>query len=166
MKQVEVLRDGAAAQYGSDAIAGVMNFVLKNDSDGGSMSVKHGSYYEGDGDQTIIDGNIGLPFTQDGFVNLSFQLKDADATSRSVQRPDAQGIADAGNTAIQDPAQIWGNPEVKDDITLFGNVGLDLGDDKEFYMFGNYSERDVTGGFYYRNPHNRCLLYTSPSPRD
>ena len=160
IKQVEVLRDGAAAQYGSDAIAGVMNFVLKNDSDGGSMSVKHGSYYEGDGDQTIIDGNIGLPFTKDGFVNLSFQLKDADATSRSVQRPDAQGIADAGNTSIQDPAQIWGNPEVKDDITLFGNVGLDLGDDKEFYMFGNYSERDVTGGFYYRNPHNRGNVYS------
>ncbi|MFT5634843.1 MAG: iron complex outermembrane receptor protein [Cognaticolwellia sp.] len=160
IKQVEVLRDGAAAQYGSDAIAGVMNFVLKDDSDGGSMSVKQGSYYEGDGDQTIIDGNVGLPFTKDGFVNLSFQLKNADATSRSVQRPDAQGIADAGNTSIQNPAQIWGNPEVKDDITLFGNVGLDLGDDKEFYMFGNYSERDVTGGFYYRNPHNRGNVYS------
>lgn len=160
IKQVEVLRDGAAAQYGSDAIAGVMNFVLKNDSDGGSLSIKQGSYYEGDGDQTIIDGNVGLPFTKDGFVNLSFQLKNADATSRSVQRPDAQGIADAGNTSIQDPAQIWGNPEVEDDITLFGNVGLDLGDDKEFYMFGNYSERDVTGGFYYRNPHNRGNVYS------
>lgn len=160
IKQVEVLRDGAAAQYGSDAIAGVMNFVLKDDADGGSISVKQGSYYEGDGDQTIVDGNIGLPFTKDGFVNLSFQLKNADATSRSVQRPDAQGIADAGNTSIQDPAQVWGNPEVKDDITLFGNVGLDLGDDKEFYMFGNYSERDVTGGFYYRNPHNRGNVYS------
>ena len=160
IKQVEVLRDGAAAQYGSDAIAGVMNFVLKDDADGGSISVKHGSYYEGDGDQMIVDGNVGLPFTKDGFVNLSFQLKEADATSRSVQRPDAQGIADAGNTSIQDPAQIWGNPEVEDDITLFANVGLDLGDDKEFYMFGNYSERDVTGGFYYRNPHNRGNVYS------
>jgi len=45
IKQVEVLRDGAAAQYGSDAIAGVMNFVLKDDSDGGSLSVRHGEYY-------------------------------------------------------------------------------------------------------------------------
>lgn len=160
LKQVEVLRDGAAAQYGSDAIAGVMNFVLKDAADGGSISVKQGSYYEGDGDSTIVDGNVGLPFTDDGFVNLSFQLKNADATSRSVQRPDAQGLADAGNSSIQNPAQIWGNPEVKDDITLFGNVGLDLGDDKEFYMFGNYSERDVTGGFYYRNPHNRGNVYS------
>ncbi len=160
LKQVEVLRDGAAAQYGSDAIAGVMNFVLKDDADGGSISVKQGEFYEGDGTTTTIDGNIGMPFTDDGSINLSFQLKNADATSRSVQRPDAQGLADAGNAAIQDPAQIWGNPEIEDDMTLFGNVLLDLGDDKEFYMFGNYSERDVTGGFYYRNPHNRGNVYS------
>jgi len=160
LKQVEVLRDGAAAQYGSDAIAGVMNFVLKDAADGGSISVKKGQYYEGDGDATIVDGNIGLPLTDDGFVNLSFQYKNADATSRSVQRPDAAGLAAAGNTSIQNPAQIWGNPEIKDDITLFGNVGLDLGDDKEFYMFGNYSERDATGGFYYRNPHNRGNVFS------
>ena len=160
LKQVEVLRDGAAAQYGSDAIAGVMNFVLKDDADGGSISVKRGEFYEGDGATTTVDGNIGLPFTDDGSINLSFQLKNADATSRSVQRPDAQGLADAGNAAIQDPAQIWGNPEIEDDITLFGNVLLDLGNDKEFYMFGNYSERDVTGGFYYRNPHNRGNVYS------
>jgi len=160
LKQVEVLRDGAAAQYGSDAIAGVMNFVLKGDADGGSISVKRGEFYEGDGATTTVDGNIGLPFTDDGFVNLSFQLKNADATSRSLQRPDAQGLIDAGNTAVGSPAQIWGNPEIEDDITLFGNVGLELGGDKEFYMFGNYSERDVTGGFYYRNPHNRGNVYS------
>jgi iron complex outermembrane receptor protein len=160
LKQVEVLRDGAAAQYGSDAIAGVMNFVLKDDADGGSLSVKHGEYYEGDGAQTIIDGNVGLPFTDDGFVNLSFQLKNADPTSRSVQRPDAAALAAAGNSDINNPAQVWGLPEIEDDITLFANVGLDLGNNKEFYMFGNYSERDVTGGFYYRNPHNRGNVYS------
>jgi iron complex outermembrane receptor protein len=160
LKQVEVLRDGAAAQYGSDAIAGVMNFVLKDDSDGGSISVKYGSYYEGDGDSTIVDGNIGLPFTDDGFVNLSFQLKEADATSRSVQRPDAQALIDAGNTNIANPAMVWGNPEIEDDITLFANVGLDLGNDKEFYMFGNYSERTGTGGYYFRNPQNRGGVFT------
>jgi len=160
LKQVEVLRDGAAAQYGSDAIAGVMNFVLKDDSDGGSVSVRHGEYYEGDGTQLVVDGNVGLPFTDDGFANLSFQYKTADATSRSVQRPDAQGLIDAGNTAVNNPAQIWGNPEIEDDITLFGNVGLDLGNDKEFYMFGNYSDRTATGGYYYRNPQDRGGVFT------
>jgi iron complex outermembrane recepter protein len=160
LKRVEVLRDGAAAQYGSDAIAGVMNFVLKDDSEGGSISIKQGEYYEGDGSSTIIDGNLGLPLTDAGFANFSFQLRNADATSRSVQRPDAQAIFDAGNSAIKNPAQIWGNPKIKDDISLFANMGLDLGDTKELYLFGNYSERDVTGGFYYRNPHNRGNVYS------
>ncbi|WP_394173917.1 TonB-dependent receptor plug domain-containing protein [Thalassotalea litorea] len=160
LKQVEVLRDGASAQYGSDAIAGVMNFVLKDDADGGSISAKYGEYYEGDGGTTTVDGNIGLPLGDDGFANLSFQLKNADATSRSVQRPDAAGLIAAGNTDVGNPAQIWGLPEIEDDITLFGNVGLDIGTDKEVYLFGNYSERDVTGGFYYRNPHNRGNVYS------
>ncbi|WP_158969038.1 TonB-dependent siderophore receptor [Paraglaciecola sp. L3A3] len=160
LKQVEVLRDGAAAQYGSDAIAGVMNFVLRDDADGGSLSVRHGEYYEGDGDQLVVDGNVGLPFTKDGSLNLSFQYKTVDATSRSVQRPDAQGLADAGNMSINSPAQTWGNPEIDDDLTLFGNVKLDLGDDKEFYMFGNYSDRVATGGYYYRNPQDRAGVFS------
>jgi len=160
LKQVEVLRDGAAAQYGSDAIAGVINFVLKDDSEGGSLTTRAGEYYEGDGRSTEISGNIGLPFTDDGFANLSFQYKNSDATSRSVQRPDAAAFADAG-LDVANPAQIWGSPEVNDDITIFGNVGLDLGNNKEFYMFGNYSERDVRGGFYYRNPHTRSQVYSN-----
>jgi len=161
LKQVEILRDGAAAQYGSDAIAGVMNFVLKDDADGGSLTVRHGSYYEGDGDTTEVNGNIGMALTPDGFANLSFQYKTSDATSRSVQRPDAQGLIDAGNTSVSNLAQVWGSPEVNDDITIFGNFGLDIGNDREIYMFGNFSERDVRGGFYYRNPHNRGGVYSN-----
>lgn len=160
LKQVEVLRDGAAAQYGSDAIAGVMNFVLKDASEGGSVSVRQGEYYEGDGAQTVVDGNLGLPFTDDGFANLSFQYKTADETSRSLQRPDAAALIAAGNTAVNTPAQTWGNPEIDDDITLFANVGLDLGNDRSFYMFGNYSDRTATGGYYYRSPQNRGGVYT------
>jgi iron complex outermembrane receptor protein len=159
LKQVEVLRDGAAAQYGSDAIAGVINFVLKDDSEGGTLTARHGEFYEGDGTTTEVAGNIGMPLTDDGFANLSFQYKNADATSRSVQRPDAQAFGEAGLN-VANPAQIWGSPEIKDDISIFGNVGLDLGDNKEFYMFGNYSERDVRGGFYYRNPHTRGTVYS------
>ncbi|MEW6981412.1 TonB-dependent receptor plug domain-containing protein [Colwelliaceae bacterium 6471] len=161
LKQVEVLRDGAAAQYGSDAIAGVMNFVLKDDAEGGSLTVRHGSYYEGDGDTTEVNGNIGMALTEDGFANLSFQYKNADATSRSAQRPDAQGLIDAGNASVSDLAQIWGSPEINDDITIFANFGLDLGNNRDAYMFGNYSERDVRGGFYFRNPHSRGGVYSN-----
>tara|TARA_R110000851_G_scaffold67191_2_gene151548 strand:+ start:73747 stop:76353 length:2607 start_codon:yes stop_codon:yes gene_type:complete len=160
LKQVEVLRDGAAAQYGSDAIAGVMNFVLKDDSEGGSITVSQGEYYEGDGAATTIDGNIGLPLTDDGFINISAQYKTADATSRSVQRPDAFDIAEAGNTSIPDPAQTWGNPEIEDDFTVFVNSGFDINDKTHLYAFGNVSSRKATGGFYYRNPHNRGNVYS------
>ena len=161
LKQVEVLRDGAAAQYGSDAIAGVMNFVLKDASEGGSFEIRQGEYYEGDGDTTQISGNVGLPFTDDGFANLSFQYKTADATSRSVQRPDAAALNAAGVPEVSSLAQVWGAPEVDDDISIFGNIGLDISNTAQFYMFGNYSERDVRGGFYYRNPHTRPGVYSN-----
>ncbi|MBU2925040.1 TonB-dependent receptor [Colwellia sp. 4_MG-2023] len=161
LKQVEVLRDGAAAQYGSDAIAGVMNFVLKDDSDGGNLTVRAGSYYEGDGDTLEVSGNIGMELTKDGFINASFQYKNSDATSRSVQRTDAAAFDAVGVEGIEDPAQIWGSPKIEDDYTIFINSGLDLGDNKEAYMFGNFSERDVRGGFYYRNPHTRGGVYSN-----
>ena len=162
LKRVEVLRDGAAAQYGSDAIAGVINFVLKDDSEGGLFDAHWGSYYEGDGDTFQVSGNIGMPLTDNGFANFSLEYREADTTSRSVQRDDAQGLIDAGNTAVANPAQIWGNPEVKDDIKFFANFGLDLGNDREAYMFGNYATREVDGGFYYRNPHTREGVNAGP----
>ncbi|MEC7284518.1 MAG: TonB-dependent receptor plug domain-containing protein, partial [Pseudomonadota bacterium] len=71
LKQVEVLRDGAAAQYGSDAIAGVINFVLNDASEGGSFEARYGSFYEGDGDMIQMSGNVGLPLSDKGFINLS-----------------------------------------------------------------------------------------------
>lgn len=160
LKQVEILRDGAAAQYGSDAIAGVLNFVLNDASEGGSLSVRQGEYYEGDGAATVIDGNIGLELTENGFANLSFQYKNADATSRTVQRNDAQNLIDAGNTSVNDPAMVWGNPEIKDDLSVFVNLGLELNDQASLYAFGNVSSRTATGGYYYRNPQNRGGVFT------
>ncbi len=159
MKQVEVLRDGAAAQYGSDAIAGVINFVLKDDSEGGSFEARYGSHYEGDGDTQQYSGNIGLPFTNNGFANFSFEYREADDTVRSVQRDDAAALIEGGNQFVEDPAQIWGSPKVDDDIKFFANIGLELSNSSEAYLFGNYASRDVDGGFYYRNPHTRGGVY-------
>ncbi len=163
LKQVEVLRDGAAAQYGSDAIAGVINFELKDDASGGSAEARWGQYYEGDGDEVTYSVNVGMPLSQAGFVNMSMEYRDVDATSRSVQRDDAQALIDAGNTHVADPAQIWGNPNVNDDIKFIANAGLDLGNDAEAYIFGNYAERTVDGGFYFRNPHTRGGVYDGPT---
>ena len=156
LDRLEVLRDGASAQYGSDAIAGIMNFVLKEDAEGITLDAKYGSYFEGDGNSMTLAANAGLPLTDAGFANLSFEFKEADPTTRSAQRGDAQALIDAGNTHVRQPAaQIWGAPEISGDFKLFGNFGLDLGNGSEVYAFGNLAERQVEGGFYYRNPHTR-----------
>ncbi|MEP1742830.1 MAG: TonB-dependent receptor [Kangiellaceae bacterium] len=165
LKQVEVLRDGASAQYGSDAIAGVINFVLKDNNDGGVVELKAGEYSEGDGDQLTVAGNIGMPLTERGFANFSFEFNEQDATSRSVQRADAAAFAEAG-LPVADPAQIWGSPEVSDDMKLFMNVGLELDNSSEAYMFGNWAERTVDGGFFYRNPNTRSGVYGGPTLPD
>ena len=163
LDRLEVLRDGASAQYGSDAIAGIMNFVLKEDSSGMAFDAKWGSHYEGDGDALTLSTNVGLPLTEYGFANLSFEWKESDPTSRSRQRGDAQGLIDAGNGNVRQPAQIWGAPEYSDDFKLFGNFGLELGNGMEAYAFGNWAERQVEGGFYYRNPHTRGGVFAGPT---
>ena len=160
LKQVEVLRDGAAAQYGSDAIAGVMNFILKDDPDGLTVEGKWGQYQEGDGDKYSVSANLGLPLTDAGYANFSFEYGESDPTSRSVQRDDAAALIAAGNTNVANPAQIWGSPLIEDDIKFWGNLGLDLGNGNFAYAFGNHSEKFVDGGFYFRNPNTRAAVFS------
>lgn len=162
LSQVEVLRDGAASQYGSDAIAGVMNFILRDNSDGARLEADWGTSYEGDGAQWSVAGNIGLPLGPDGFLNISAEYGETDATSRSVQRGDAAALIAAGNTAVRNPAQIWGQPNVNDDYTIFVNSGLKLNEAAELYAFGNYSGRQTEGGFFFRNPTNRPGVFGGP----
>ena len=164
LKRVEVLRDGAAAQYGSDAIAGVMNFMLKDAPDSGTVEARWGQFYLGDGDSRNIAGNLGvplpLPFIQSGFANFSFEYGASDPTDRSVQRSDAQDLIDAGNQYVRQPhAQVWGAPEFHYDYKLFGNLGMKLNSSTELYGWGNYAQRKIEGGFYYRNPNTRSGVF-------
>ncbi len=164
LERVEVLRDGAAAQYGSDAIAGVLNFRLREDREGLEVQTSLGQHYHGDGDKIQVAANLGLPLTEAGFANLSFEFLNADETSRSVQRGDALDLIAAGNTHVRRPAsQVWGAPEVHYDYKFFGNLGLDLEDlNARLYAFGNYAERKVEGGFYFRHPSERPLVFDGP----
>ena len=163
LDRVEVLRDGAAAQYGSDAIAGVINFVLKEDSSGGTLEARWGQQYEGDGTALTVAGNVGLSLGGNGFLNLSGEFRQADPTSRSVQRADATGLIAAGNNAVRQPAaQIWGAPEIRDDFKLFANFGMDVGASSELYAFGNWAQRTAEGGFFFRNPHTRGGVFAGP----
>ncbi len=164
LQQVEVLRDGASAQYGSDAIAGVMNFQLKDNFEGGSIEFKPGIYQHGDGRQFVLAGNIGLG-NPDAWSSLSVEYGGADPTIRSVQRTDAINLINAGNFSVKDPAQIWGQPIIEGDVKLFANYGATLTDTIDFYGHANYARKRVEGGFYFRNPNTRNGVF-SPTGRD
>ena len=160
LKQVEILRDGAAAQYGSDAIAGVMNFQLKDSHEGGSFEFKPGIYQYGDGRQYAVAGNIGLG-SEETWANLSLEYGGTDPTIRSVQRDDAIALEEAGNINVRSPAQIWGQPIVEDDLKFFANYGSVLSDNIDFYGHANYASKRVDGGFYFRNPNTRSGVFST-----
>ena len=175
LKQVEVLRDGASSQYGSDAIAGVINFVLRDANEGGDLQVNYGSTYDGDGDNYRVAGNIGLPLGKSGFINLTGEINDVEGTVRSVVRDDVLALIAAGNTDVADfqtvnsytntVPQYWGQPDVTDDMKFFVNAGIDLSESAELYFFGNYAQRTAEGGFFFRNPTNRGGVYAGPTGR-
>lgn len=163
LKSVEILRDGAAAQYGSDAIAGVINFVIKDQAEGGEVQVQYGEYYEGE--QSVkLSANLGFAPLENSFVNMSLEYIDNEALSRGIQRPDAQALIDAGvsgvgaDTPFDDAplAQSWGRPE-SSGSRFFLNAGLDLSSNNKLYLQSNYA--DITGRFrfFFRNPDHSSL---------
>ncbi|MFT5923261.1 MAG: iron complex outermembrane receptor protein [Paraglaciecola sp.] len=159
LQQIEVLRDGAAAQYGSDAIAGVINFVLNDNDEGGIIDVRLGQFGEGDGELLQIQGNLGLSLSTNGFINISTEFKQQASTDRSVQRYDALVLTEAGNDNVANPAQVWGSPEVNYSLKLLVNMGYQLDPANELYSFSNLAQRQIQGGFYFRNPQTRDGVY-------
>ena len=160
IKRLEVLRDGAAAQYGSDAIAGVLNFVIKDSSEGVAFEAKRGFYAEdSDEDMTTVAANIGLPLSDSGFANLSFEFAESSPTDRSVQHGHASALMELGIDNVADPAKPWGSPKISDGIKAVANFGVDLNEGRSLYAFGNYSSRVVETPFFYRSPMNRNAVY-------
>ena len=163
LKRVELLRDGATAQYGSDAVAGILNFVLRDEDHGGSVETRWGRHYEGDGAAWTVAVNTGMPM-RGGFANFSMEYSERASTVRSVQRADAQALIDADRDHISPHvrtphAQVWGNPDVEYEFKFLGNLGLPLSEESELYLFPGFSRRKVEGGFYYRNPVTRSGIY-------
>ena len=162
LERVEILRDGASAQYGSDAVAGVINLVLRDQDHGGSAEMRWGRFHEGDGASWTVAANAGMPLVEPGrgFANFSVEYGRTQATSRSVQRQDAQNTIDADRDHISPfirvpHTQVWGQPDVAHDFRFFGNLGLDLGESAELYLMPSHAYRESEGGFYFRHPTRR-----------
>ena len=151
ISRVEVLRDGASAQYGSDAIAGVINIVL-DDTPGLRLFSQYSSYFEGDGSNPQFGIQGGVPVGDRGFVSATLQYSDAAATSRTRQRADAISFQAANPTlSVPNPVQRWGQPDLQTlRFALNGEIGIT--EAVEAYGFLTYGEGEGTTDFNWRNP--------------
>ena len=154
---VEVLQDGAAAQSGTDAIAGVINIILKNGARGGSVSATGGAYFEGDGRTGAVTGNIGLGGSSNAYLNLTGEYRHHGYSDRGG--PD-QRVFTAANRANPALPLLPGYPHLN---YIFGdasyelyqatfNAGYRLSDNAELYAFGSYGERLGKSRQNYRFP--------------
>ena len=154
IKRVEVLRDGASAQYGSDAIAGVVNVILNDAREGFSVAAQTGEYFEGDGSRTSIAANAGFGLGENGFLNLTAEKSMSDTTSRGVPRFDCPAViaeVGAAATPFNGLCQRWGDPEVET-LKVFVNAGIDLNENVELFGHVSYSDNETISDFFYRTP--------------
>ncbi len=154
IKGLEVLRDGATAQYGSDAIAGVLNYGLR-DNGGFELIGRYGQFYAGDGRSYQIAGNAGLKSDR-GFINVSAEYNNDGRTSRGVTRPIAARFA-AENPSLANklpfyplPAQIWGNSP-SEGWKAVVNAAYDVTDNSKVYAFGNFAHSKAEQSFNFRS---------------
>ena len=152
IKRIEVLREGAASQYGSDAIAGVINIVLKDDADGVTSSSYLGRTSRGDGERLMTSANAGVPFAG-GFLNLTVEVARQGAANRASEAPTCFGpnpdyapCAGGGKRIL---LQRNGEPDYEG-AAFFANAKIPVGESSEFYTFGGYSEREAVSDGLYR----------------
>ncbi|MBS0375371.1 MAG: TonB-dependent receptor [Proteobacteria bacterium] len=156
IRNLEVLRDGATAQYGSDAIAGVLNYGLREDT-GLEVQARYGHYQDhGDGKSYQYAMNGGLKFGTVGFVNLSAEYDDDGQTSRGVTRPIAVAFAQENPSLVNTlpnyplPAQIWGQSPTRG-YKLLLNSAFDVNDSSKLYLFGNIASNRTNESFNFRS---------------
>ncbi len=152
---LQVLREGATAQYGSDAIAGVLNYGLR-DNQGIELVGRTGQYYAGDGESYQIAGNVGLKGAI-GFINVTGEYTDDGQTSRGVTRPSAANFANNFPALASQlpnyplPVQIWGSSPSHSYKGVV-NAALNVTDSSKIYFFGNYAKAKGNQSFNYRAP--------------
>lgn len=186
VKRIEILRDGASAQYGSGAMAGVINIVLKDATEGLSLTATFGQYHthfagvpdlsqfaapsssefflfergdlntdDGDGDTLTVSVHGGFSLFDDGYLDVSIDFRDQEATNRSGHDPRAiyptlpNGDWDTREQFFDRRNHVFGNPDVED-FNLLGNFGMPLGAGVEFYGFIGYSTRNARSSDLYR----------------
>jgi iron complex outermembrane receptor protein len=145
---IEVLRDGAAAQYGSDAIAGVINVILKSSSSGGGLTLISGEYYKHDGFTLGAAADAGLPLGEDGFLHLSTEYRRHEHSLRSG--PDERTGTYVNHTL--------GDPQIRRE-SFSANAGIAVSKDVELYAFAAAAHRSGGSVQNYRLPSKLPQVY-------
>lgn len=141
VERIEVLRDGAAAQYGSDAISGVINIVLKRQTEFTELMAQGSQYYAGDGEMVNGSMNTGFNLGDDGFFNITLEARNRNETNRAG--PDSLRV---------DPPRVTqrlGDADAQDGY-LWLNGGLPVGNG-ELYWFGGLSRREGDSSGFFRS---------------
>jgi iron complex outermembrane receptor protein len=155
---IEVLTDGAAAQYGSDAIAGVINIILKKTNNGGNLGGTYGEYYDGGGITGQVQGNVGFEPVPGGFLNLTAEVRnhghsfrgglDGRTLNPALTAPDSNMKDVQGYPNVN---LISGDAEYHSKIFAF-NAGMEVLDGIQFYSFGSYGDKKAQSYENYRTP--------------
>jgi len=162
VKRIEVLRDGASAQYGSDAIAGVINIILE-DEVGTEVTLGYSRYAQGDGASRDVSARTGFQLGDYGSLVLFAESSNSDVTSRTRQRADAIAFQQAHpELDVPDPVQRWGQPDVESQRGGF-NLKAFASHTLELYAFGLYGRSEGVSDFNWRNPDTTTGVYRSTS---
>ena len=192
IERIEVLRDGAAAQYGSDAIAGVINIVLKDDVNTGDADIYWGQTYEGDGDTWNGNANYGMKVGESGFLNLTAEWRDRYRTNRAgltgerqydwvdvdQGRPADEILEIENNDGTVSEKPVWFDPREytferqnfrigdadSSQKTGFYNFGLPLAEGLELYSFGGHTSRQNNSAGFYRRANQASRTVTEIHP--
>jgi iron complex outermembrane receptor protein len=162
IKRIEVLRDGASAQYGSDAIAGVVNIIL-DDTAGMEAFGQVSQYYKGDGNEYQTGARGGIALGDRGAVVVTGEYDHSEATSRTRQRPDALAFQAANpGLVVPNPVQRWGQP---DEERIRGAIDAHyaLADAATLYLFGTAQQGEGVTDFNWRNPAGTSTVYNPSS---
>ena len=176
---VEVLTEGAAAQYGTDAIAGVINIILKKNAEGGSLSVSQGGHFAGDGETSAISGNIGFEATGGSYINFAAEYREHEHTNRGAIDPRVLSAGnidpDAGGTfpntnmplAAGYPYlnQIFGDAAYEIKLVSI-NGGIPLGDNAEIYAIATVGDKHAASFENYRLPSRVSYLNPTTGVRE
>ncbi|CAN5179079.1 TonB-dependent receptor [soil metagenome] len=177
VKRIEILQDGAAAQYGTDAIAGAINIILKNDTSGGAVRGSVGQYYDGEGITYSASSNFGLPVGDNGFIDIAlferrndytmvgdgqFTAVNLNGSTNSTVSAAFKPIYDALNARNGTANINGGQPKSRLDLINY-NAGYDFGNGLEVYSFGDLSYRHGDALQGYRPPNRICASSTNPA---